>query len=68
MSYRKLGEVSNVTGRNWETAIINHGRTKFRSWKNMNKQKQHQSDALSLVTLKCMTVTVRNMRKNNDKR
>jgi hypothetical protein len=49
MSYRKLGEVSDITGRNWETAIINHGRTKFKSCKNMNKQKEHQNDALSLV-------------------
>jgi hypothetical protein len=49
MFYRKLGEVSNITRRNSETMIINHGRTKFRSWKNMNKKKVLQSYTLSLV-------------------
>ena len=47
MSCRKLGEMSNTTRRNLETSINNHGRIKFRSWKNMNKKKkEHQNDAL----------------------
>jgi len=48
MSCRILGEISNITRRNLETAIINRGRIKFRSWKNMNK-KLHQIDAVSNV-------------------
>jgi hypothetical protein len=49
MSCRKLGEISNITRRNLQTGIVNHGRTKYRSWKNMSNKKEHQSDALSLV-------------------
>jgi hypothetical protein len=40
-----------------ETTFINHGRTKFRSWKNMNKNKYHQSDALSPV--QCVTAAAK---------
>jgi hypothetical protein len=40
MSYRKLGGISNITRRNLETSINNHGRIIFRSWKNMNNKER----------------------------
>jgi hypothetical protein len=40
MPCRKLGEMSNITRRDLETSINNHGRIKFRSWKNMNNEKR----------------------------
>jgi len=49
MSFRKLGEVSNITRRNSEITIISRGRTKFNLGKNMNKKKVLQSYTLSLV-------------------
>ena len=69
MSRRKLGEISNITRRNSETTIINHGRIKFRSWKNMNNKKKGikvmpcHLYSMWLQQLKCNSIIVSSMRK-----